>query len=115
VPGGLAGPNGLAYAAAALPVRQSRASLTALVAVVNRRPQGSLAPDLASIPLAARLSAPLARPRVTIAVNVLARGRGAVCGAKASGAMGRGDLRRALGAGSPPPGFGARDTVAQAF
>ena len=111
----LAGPNGLDYVAAAEPIHQAKGSLIALVAVVNRRPRGSLAPDLASIRASARLSNALGRPRVTVATNVLSGGRGAVCSAQATGSMAAGSLRRLLAAGSPPPGFGARDTVAQAF
>ena len=111
----MAGPNGLDYVAAATPVRQPKGSLIALVAVVNRRPQGSLAGDLVAVRVSARLSAALGSPRVAVATNVLSGGRGAVCAAKASGAMAAASLLGLLAAGSPPPGFGSRETVAQAF
>ena len=108
----LAGPNGLDYVAAAEPIHQAKGSLIALVAVVNRRRRVTCLMRAINS-WAASLSDTF--PRVTVATNVLSGGRGAVCSAQATGSMAAGSLRRLLAAGSPPPGFGARDTVAQAF
>src|SRR3954452_9613642 len=68
----LAGPAGLDYVAVALPRQQPRRAVVALVAVVNRRPRGTLAPDLAEIQLSTRPSRRMRAPTVTQATNVLA-------------------------------------------
>ena len=113
----LAGSAGLDYVAVALPRHQPRHALVALVAVVNRRPSGSQAPDLARILLGTRLSRAMRAPDVTDSVNVLT----AAPPAKAAPACGLGplvvgDLRFAMRAGAPPPtGFGARSTIVQAL
>lgn len=112
----LAGSAGLDYVAVALPRHQPRRALVALVAVVNRRPRGSQAPDLTRILLDTRLSRAMRAPAVTDAVNVLAAVRPAkAASACALGPLAVGDLRFAMRAGAPPPGFGARATIAQAL
>ena len=59
------GPTGLDYVAVALPRHQPRHALVALVAVVNRRPRGSQAPDLAQVLLRTRPSRAMRAPTVT--------------------------------------------------
>jgi hypothetical protein len=111
----LAGPNGLDYVAAALPRHQPRRALVALVAVVNRRPRGTLTPDLADVLLSARPSRRLRAPRVSTAMHVLASRPAITSPACSLGPLGVADLRFAMRAGDPPPGFGARSTIAQAL
>jgi hypothetical protein len=111
----LAGPTGLDYVAAALPRHQPRRALVALVAIVNRRPRGSLAPDLAQIVLRTRPTRTLGAPRIREAMNVLASRPATAPSACELGPLAIGDLRLALRAGSPPQGFGARATIAQAL
>jgi hypothetical protein len=111
----LAGSAGLDYVAVALPRHQPRHALVALVAVVNRRPSGSQAPDLARILLGTRLSRAMRAPVVTDSVNILTAGPPAkTAPACALGPLVVSDLRFAMRAGAPPPGFGARATIAQA-
>jgi hypothetical protein len=111
----LAGPNGLDYVAAALPRHQPRRALVALVAIVNRRPRGSLAPDLADILLRTRPARPLSAPRISNVMDVLGAQHPATSPACGLGALAVGDLRFALRAGSPPSGYGARSTIVQAL
>jgi hypothetical protein len=112
----LAGSAGLDYVAVALPRHQPRRALVALVAVVNRRPRGSQAPDLARILLGTRLSRSMRSPVVTDSVNVLGAARPAKPASTcALGPLAVGDLRFAMRAGAPPAGFGARATIAQAL
>jgi hypothetical protein len=111
----LAGPTGLDYVAVALPRHQPRRAIVALVAVVNRRPRGSQAPDVARILLSTRPSRAMRAPTVTQATNVLASAPAGAPPACALGALRVGDLRFALRAGAPPPGFGARSTIVQAL
>jgi hypothetical protein len=111
----LAGPTGLDYVAAALPRHQPRHALVALVAIVNRRPRGSLAPDLADILLSTRPSRRLSTPRISDAMNVLGAQPAAKPPACALGPLAVGAMRFALRAGSPPPGYGARSTIVQAL
>jgi hypothetical protein len=111
----LAGPTRLDYVAVALPRHQPRRALVALVAVVNRRPRGSQAPDLAQIVLGTRPSRSMRAPVVGQARNVLAGAPAKAPGACALGALEAGDLRFALRGGTPLPGFGARSTIAQAL
>ena len=111
----LAAPAGLDYVAVALPRHQPRRALVALVAVVNRRPQGSAAPDVGRITLSVRPGRAMRAPKVSQATNVLYAAPAttpALCGV---GALTVGDLRFALRAGTAPQGFGARSTIAQAL
>jgi hypothetical protein len=110
-----AGPTGLDYVAVALPRHQPPRALVALVAVVNRRPRGSQAPDLAEILLGTRLSRAMRAPAITEATNVLGAQPASAPPACALGPLAAGDLSFAVRAGAPPPGFGARATIAQAL
>jgi hypothetical protein len=111
----LAGPTGLDYVAVALPRRQPKHAAVALVAVVNRRPRGSQAPDLAQVVFSTRPSRAMRAPTVTQATNVLAAKPAAAPAACALGPLTVGDLRFALRAGASPPGFSARSTIVQAL
>jgi hypothetical protein len=111
----LAGPTGLDYVAVALPRHQPKHAVVALVAVVNRRPRGSQAPDLAQVVFSTRPSRAMRAPTVTQATNVLAARPAAAPAACALGSLTVDDLRFALRAGAPPPGFGARSTIVQAL
>ncbi len=111
----LAGPTGLDYVAVAVPRHQPRHAVVALVAVVNRRPSGSQAPDLAQVVFTTRPSRAMRPPTVTQAANVLATRPAATPAACALGALTVGDLRFALRAGTAPPGFSARSTIVQAL
>lgn len=109
----LAGPTGLDYVAVALPRHQPRHAVVALVAVVNRRPSGSQAADLAQVLLRTRPSRAVRAPTVTQSTDVLARKPVSAPPACSLGPLAASDLRVALHAGSPPPGFGVRSTIAQ--
>jgi hypothetical protein len=111
----VAGPTGLDYVAVALPRHQPRRALVALVAVVNRRPRGSQAPDVSRILLGTRPSRAMRAPTVTQATNVLLVAPATAPAACGLGALKVADLRFALRAGAPPSGFGARSTIAQAL
>jgi hypothetical protein len=111
----LAGPTGMDYVAAALPRHQPRHALVALVAIVNRRPGGTAAPDPAQILLSTRPARRLSAPRISDAMNVLGAQQATKSPACALGPLTVGDLRFALRAGSPPPGYGVRSTIAQAL
>ncbi len=111
----LAGPTGLDYVAVALPRHQPKHAVVALVAVVNRRPRGSQTPDLAQVLFSTRPSRALRAPTITQATNILAARPAAAPAACALGPLTVSDLRFALRAGAPPPGFGARSTIAQAL
>jgi hypothetical protein len=111
----VAGPTGLDYVAVALPRHQPRRALVALVAVVNRRPRGSQAPDVSQILLGTRLSRAMRSPTVTQATNVLLVAPATAPAACGLGALKVADLRFAMRAGAPPSGFGARSTIAQAL
>lgn len=110
-----AGPVGLDYVAVALPRHQPRRALVALVAVVNRRPRGSQAADVTRILLGTRLSRAMRAPVVTQATNVLYAAPAATPAACGLGPLAVGDLRFAMRSGTPPSGFAARSTVAQAL
>jgi hypothetical protein len=111
----VAGPTGLDYVAVALPRHQPKRALVALVAVVNRRPRGSQAPDVSQILLGTRLSRAMRSPTVTQATNVLLVAPATAPAACGLGALKVADLRFAMRAGAPPSGFGARSTIAQAL
>jgi hypothetical protein len=108
----LAGPTGGDYVAAALPRKQPRHALVALVAIVTRAPS---AVDPAQIVLSTSPSPRLSAPRMSEATNVLAAKPATAPSACALGPLAAGDLRLALHAGTPPQGFGARSTIAQAL
>ena len=101
--------------AVALPRHQPRRALVALVAVVNRRPRGSQAPDVSRILLGTRLSRAMRAPTVTEATNVLLVAPATAPAACGLGALKVADLRFAMRAGAPPSGFGARSTIAEAL
>jgi hypothetical protein len=111
----LAAPAGLDYVAAALPRHQPRRALVALVAVVNRRPRGSQAPDLSQILLSTRPSRAMRAPTVAQATNVLYAAPATTPAACRLGALKADDLRFAMRAGAAPSGFGARSTIAEAL
>jgi hypothetical protein len=111
----LAGPTGLDYVAVALPRHQPPRALVALVAVVNRRPRGSQAPDLAQILLGTRPSRAMRAPAITQAMNVLGARPASAPPACGLGPLAVGDMSFAVRAGAPPPGYGARATIAQAL
>jgi hypothetical protein len=111
----LAAPAGLDYVAVALPRHQPRRALVALVAVVNRRPRGSQAPDLSQILLSTRPSRAMRAPTVAQATNVLYAAPATTPAACRLGALKAADLRFAMRAGGPPSGFGARSTIAEAL
>ncbi len=111
----LDGPTGLDYVAVALPRKQPRHAVVALVAVVNRRPRGAQSPDLAQILLRTRPTRTMPAPTISAARDVLGAPpakRPSACGL---GALRAGDLRFVLRAGDPPPGFGARSTIVEAL
>jgi len=111
----LAGPVGLDYVAVALPRHQPRHALVALVAVVNRRPRGSQAPDLARVLLGTRPSRSMRAPVVSEALHVLAGAPARAPAACGLGPLVVADLRFALRGGGAPPGFGARSSIVQAL
>ena len=116
---GVAGSIGRNYLAAGrlLPVR--RGTLTALVALVNRRPPGSLAPDLAFVRVDVAGARLTHRPRVSEVVGAFARRARAAAVAPAMCTQ----TPRTLAAGNvagvfasgPGFGFAAPDVVAQGF
>jgi hypothetical protein len=108
----LAGPAGTDYVAAALPRKQPRHALLALVAIVTRTPSAT---DPSQILLSTNPSHPLSTPRMSEALNVLAAKPATAPSACALGPLAVGDLRLALRAGTAPQGFGARSTIAQAL
>jgi hypothetical protein len=122
----LPGPVGLDYVAAAVTRFTVRGRPRLLVLVVNRRPRGSLAPDLARIALkvtaARRLGAPvlvqISNPFTRPAVGLTP----ALCDLPIRGpSLTASDLRSVLGtspltaAAGPAAGFGVAAAVAQAY
>jgi len=117
----LAGPTGLDYVAAAATRFGVRTRPRLLVLVINRRPRGSLAPDLARIgltvtaprslgaPRLSQVSDPFTRPPPSGAVAVLCDLR--VPGPSLSAAALRPLLRR----GAALAGFSAQAAIAQAY
>jgi hypothetical protein len=115
----LDGTAGLNYVAAALPRHQPAGGLRALVVVVNRRPRGSLAPDLAFLRLTAKLGAPLRAPSLAERSNPFSglnpQPPTRLCDlAPAGQALSGSDLRAVLESGSLP-GFAAASAVAQGW
>jgi hypothetical protein len=114
----LDGPAGLDFVGAAALRRQPAHALVVLVVVVNRRPRGSLAPDLAALRLGARLSRALRAPRTVQQADVYGaphRPPAGLCATPAAGSLEARDVHLLTAAGSPPPGFGPAATVAQGF
>ena len=100
------------------PASRRRARRRPRGASSTRRPRGSQAPDVARMPPGHAALARHARPdasrgrRTSSLVAPASRaGRVRASGPAASVA----DLRFAMRAGAPPPGFGARSTIAQAL
>jgi hypothetical protein len=108
----LAGPTGAEFVAAALPRTQPKHALVALVAIVTSGPSTA---DPAQIVLSTRPSRRLSAPRMSEAMNVLGPQQAVTSPACALGPLTVGDLRLALHAGTPPSGYGARSTIAQAL
>jgi hypothetical protein len=109
---------GADYLATAMPRHQPRGVLVALVLVVNRRPAGSAAADLAQVDLRATLSHALDAPRVGQLADVYTTAKApprSLCALQAKGAMASSSLRPLLHGGGAVPGFGTRAAVAQGF
>src|ERR1700730_11788492 len=91
----------------------------ALVLVVNRRPRGSLAPDLARIGLTVRASTSLGDPLLWQISNPLTRPSGvtpALCDLPPrGGSLAASDLRSVLGRGPALSGFSAGEALVQAY
>jgi hypothetical protein len=114
------GPTGLDYVAGASVRRPPAAGPRTLVLVVNRRPRGSLAPDLRRIGVTVTatrsLGAPSLRATSTPVVRPVGGVRPPICRLGLGGRpLGAGALHATLGAGRAIPGFGAAAAVAQAY
>jgi hypothetical protein len=116
----LRGPTGLDYVAAAVTRFTVSGRPRALVLVVNRRPRGSLAPDLARIDLtltaAKRLGAPVVSqvsdPLTRVSIVLTA----ALCRLPTRGtALAAGELRLVLSRGVALNGFTPEAAIAQAY
>ena len=114
------GPTGLDYVAAATTRFSVRGRPRALVLVVNRRPRGSLAPDLARIgltvtsarrlgaPVVWQISDPFTRPSIGLTP--------ALCDLPIHGvSLAASDLRSVLGRGIALSGFSVEAAIAQAY
>jgi hypothetical protein len=124
----LRGTSGLDYVAGAVTHFNVRGRPRALVLVVNRRPRGSLAPDVARIGLAVTAARRLGVPVLRQISNPFTRHVGltpSLCDLPIRGAsLTAGDLRAVLSRGLPLMGpqagdhqavFGAEAAVAQAY
>jgi hypothetical protein len=113
------GATGLDYVAGAVTRFGSLGRPRALVLVVNRRPRGSLAPDLARVGLTVIAARRLGRPLVWQFANALTRtGRlaPALCDLPIHGAsLAARDLRAELRRGPALGAFSAEAAVAQAY
>jgi hypothetical protein len=116
----LRGPTGLNYVAAAVTRHRTRAGPRALVLVVNKRPRGSLAPDLARIgltvtaakwrgrPLIWQLSNPFTRPSIGLTP--------ALCDLPiGSRSLKATDVRSVVSRGVAPTGFAPASAIVQAY
>ena len=116
---GTRGPIGLDYVAGAITGFNVSGRPRALVLVVNRRPRGSLAPDLARITLTVSAPRRLGRPLPQVFANPFTRPSGlapAICDLPIRGAaLAPGELRSLLARGSALPGFSAQAALAQAY
>jgi hypothetical protein len=115
----VAGPTGLNYLAAARLLPARRGTLTALVALVNRRPPGSLAPDLAFVALDVAGTRLTHRPVASEVVGAFSqRARAAVTAPpmcrQTTRTLAARDVATALASG-PGFGFAAQTVVAQSF
>jgi hypothetical protein len=115
----LDGVTGLDYVAAAVTRPDSRGRPRALVLVVNRRPRGSLAPDLAQITLTVTVARRLGDPLVLQASAPFTRPTGlqpALCDLPLRGAaLGLDGLGAALSRGRALSGWSAQAAIAQAY
>ncbi|HWX96659.1 MAG TPA: hypothetical protein VNZ01_07385 [Solirubrobacteraceae bacterium] len=115
----LRGPSGLDYVAAAITRFTVFGRPRALLLVVNRRPRGSLAPDLARIDFTVSALARLGDPLLQQISNPFTHPTGltpALCDLPIRGAALAGaDLRPVLSRGPAPGGFSAAASIAQAY
>jgi hypothetical protein len=111
--------TGLDYVAGAVTRFSVLGRPRALVLAVNRRPRGSLAPDLAQIGFTVRAVARLGDPLLTTTSNPLTRPSRlvpALCDLPTrSAALQPGELRSALSRGPALRGFSAAAALAQAY
>jgi hypothetical protein len=116
---GTRGPIGLDYVAGAITGFNVSGRPRALVLVVNRRPRGSLAPDLARIEVTVGAPRRLGRPLLRVLADPFTRPSGltpALCDLPIRGAaLAPGELRSLLARGSALPGFSAQAALAQAY
>jgi hypothetical protein len=116
----LSGPAGLDYVAAAVTRSALHGRPRALVLVVNRRPRGSLAPDLARIGLAVTAARSLGPPVVLQFANPFTRRSAgpipALCNLPTHGvSLAPGDLRSVLSRGAALGAFSIETAIAQAY
>lgn len=115
----LRGATGLYYVAAAVTRFRVLGRPRALLLVANRRPRGSLAPDLARIGLTVTSAARLGKPLVSQLSDPFTRPSGltpALCNLPIRGGALKGaDLRAVLSRGPAPAGFSAGEAIAQAY
>jgi hypothetical protein len=114
------GPTGLDYVAAAVTRSEVLVGSRAFVLVVNRRPRGSLAPDLARIGLTVTAPRRLGAPAVLEISDPFTRlGIGltpALCDLPTHGAsLAAGKIRSVLSRGVALAGFSAEAAIAQAY
>jgi hypothetical protein len=115
----LRGTTGLYYVAGAVTRFRVLGRPRALMLVVNRRPRGSLAPDLARIGFTVISATRLGKPLVFQLSNPFTRPSGltpALCNLPIRGAaLTAADLRAVLSRGAAPGGFSAAAAIAQAY
>jgi hypothetical protein len=117
----MAGPTGLDYVAGAITSFGVRTRPRVLVLVVNRRPRGSLAPDLARISVAITAARRLGKPAVFDVGDAFTRPRSgggvpALCDLPVgSGSLAAASLRSLLRRGAALEGFSAQMAIAQAY
>jgi hypothetical protein len=115
----LRGPTGLSYVAAAVTRFSVRGRPRALLLVANRRPRGSLAPDLARIGFTVSAAARLGEPLVSQISDPFTHPTGltpALCDLPIRGvALAAADLRAVVSRGPALGGLSAAAAVAQAY